>query len=147
MCSVHWPKADVLKADRMSASERNEGRSTSVPDLKYTLSLGSALDHRSPCACFNLKRLSEHLRAVPHHPVGRDVAPRRPRRRRALPAGDDEQLRLVAVERGNAAGREGNAAGALHGERWLVASLQADGPDIGDECIRSLCDGMLADFP
>ena len=35
----------------------------------------------------------------------------------------------------------------MHREELLVAGLQADGPDIGDERIRTRRDGMLADFP
>src|SRR6185369_5128839 len=103
-------------------------------------------DQRSSRACFNLECLAQHFLTIPRHTVGRRVAAGGPCGPGALLAGDDEKLRLVAVERGKVVGRDGSAARALHREPLLVAGLQADGPDIGDECVRTRCNGMLADF-
>src|SRR6266545_1556021 len=119
--------------------KRHAVRRTIARTPKYTPDL------RSSRACFNIERLSQHFRPVPRHTVGRNVAAGRPRGLGALLSGDDEILRLVPVERGKAVGRDGSAAGALHREKLLVAGLQADGPDIGDQRLRTRCDGMLAD--
>jgi len=131
----------------MSASEGNKDKSMGIPDYEYTPNFRNALDHGSSSACFNVESLSQHFRTVPDHAIRRGVAAGRPRCLAALLSSNDKELRLVPIERGKVVSGERSAARALHHERLLVAGLQADGPDIGDEGIRTRRDRMLADFP